>query len=264
MIFTKTEVSHLLPRQLRRWAKRIVMLACLLLLAGSVGATTLLYQNFDNLVSKAETIVIGTVQKTESHNGSGKKIFTFLTLTDIEVILGNNYKKTLVLRLNGGEVDGNKMTVTGSPIFRSNDRVLLFLRGNGKNVVPVVGWTQGVFRIKNDPVTQQDIVTDHEGNRIFGMKENDLIKEHKQHNEGANILGEVSPSNTTAISPGVNEDGSIPTVKGQEAAVNESQPISKEEFIGIIRQRAVQKQKPSLTVETVEIPEVSTEPPSQQ
>ena len=45
---------------------------------------------------------------------------------------------------------------------------MLFLRGNGQYLVPLVGWTQGMFRIaQNDDGTQA--VLDHDGNQVFGL-----------------------------------------------------------------------------------------------
>lgn len=237
----------------------LLMLMCLIFETPTVGATTLLYQNFDDLVSKAEAIVIGTVQKTAPHKGSEKKSHTFVTLTDLQVILGDYHQKTLVLRIQGGEIEGKGMIVVGSPIFKPDDRVLLFLRGNGKNMVPVVGWTQGVFRIIFDSVNQQDVVTDYQGNRLFGINANNLIKEHVKRNGEANILGGDSLSNSATINPGVNEDGSIPTVTDHALAELGSTPMSKKEFIEIIKQWTAQKQKPSIPVESAEIPDLITE-----
>ena len=54
----------------------------------------------------------------------------------------------ITLRFQGGPVPGtpNAMIVEGTPTFDTGDRDVLFVRGNGGAVNPVVGWSQGRVR----------------------------------------------------------------------------------------------------------------------
>lgn len=44
------------------------------------------------------------------------------------------------------------MFIPGVPLFDVGDRDVLFVRGNGGQMVPLVGWQEGRFRIVNDMV----------------------------------------------------------------------------------------------------------------
>ena len=56
---------------------------------------------------------------------------------------------------------------------------MLFLQGNGKQIVPIVGWSQGVFRIEN--LAGRQIVTDSDGNQVLGIVDNTIVKRPAFH-----------------------------------------------------------------------------------
>lgn len=75
------------------------------------------------------------------------------------------------MRLLGGELDGKGMRVAGMPRFKRGEEMILFVRGNGQRVCPVMGWRYGQFRVEqadgggstrvlradSSPVLRQDI-----------------------------------------------------------------------------------------------------------
>ena len=182
----------------------ILMIVC----SAPLSATTLIYKNFDELVSEADAIVSGTVKNIESHYGPGKSIYTFITLKDLRIVNGEYNQDTLGLRIEGGDVNGDRLRVHGAPKFKEGDSILIFLQGNGREEVPIVGWTQGIMRIVIDTTTQQEIITDNDGNRIFGINENNLIKEHRIQNE-EQIIKMNGVSKKGNFSPGVTENGEV-------------------------------------------------------
>jgi hypothetical protein len=177
-------LSFLLVRgqlELLRGAMSVLMLvsACTaLLLAANASGTTVLHKDVDQLVQEAEGIVVGTVRGTESRFGPGQDIYTFVTVDQIELLKGRYHQSSLTLRLEGGQVGNEILDIEGSPHFAAGDKVILFVKGNGKHMVPFVGWTQGVLRIEPDETGVEEI-TDHEGNRVLGLKEGKLLKERK-------------------------------------------------------------------------------------
>jgi len=155
-------------------AMSLTLIATLGLWVSPAGATMVLYESFPDLVEKSEGIVIGTVLAKESRYGADNAIYTFWTLGDLEIVSGVYTNPQLDLRILGGEVNGDQISVLGAPSFAIGERVLLFLRGNGRVPVPLVGWTQGVYRVRPDGA-----VEDHEGNRVFGIQNRRLEKEHR-------------------------------------------------------------------------------------
>lgn len=173
-------------------------------------ATMLLKKNFDSLVQEADGVVLGTVEKVTSSYDANKEIFTFVTLADLDVISGDFAGENFTVRLKGGRIDGEILEIEGSPLFNTGEQVVVFIKGNGKQAVPIVGWTQGVLRVvssKNDQT-----IEDYEGNRIVGIKGGKFQKE--VHNVSETTF--VDPK-TGAI---VSEDLHIYKSDGHETVIS--------------------------------------------
>ena len=234
----------------------MLALACISGIVAPAGATTLIYKNFDDLVTEAEAIVVGTVRQAESHYGPHKDIYTFVTLTDLQVIHGEYKQNALVLRLAGGEIDGVRVVFDGSPKFMSSEKFLIFLQGNGKHLVPIVGWTQGIFRITRDPDSQKDIITDYAGNRIFGVDKNELVKEYRR-TRAVPLEDETGFIKGAAVHPGVMDNGSriipvsVPVYVGDNLNNPNIPSLSASDFISAIRERVAKQRKPRMVVNSV-------------
>jgi hypothetical protein len=231
-------------------AATILALVGLLFVSRPAGATTLIYKNFDDLVSEAEAIVVGTVRQAEAHYGPGKAICTFVTLTDLQVIHGDYKTNAMTLRLEGGIVEGHGQELVGSPIFEQGKRIIIFLNGNGKRAVPIVGWTQGVFRITSDTAATEDMITDYAGNRIFGVENNDLVKEHSRSKETGAEAADTS-------STGITEKGTIPETVSAYPQSPSTEPWSASAFIDAIKDRVASKQKPGSAVNSMSVMDFS-------
>ncbi|HRD68024.1 MAG TPA: hypothetical protein PKY50_17945 [Candidatus Competibacter sp.] len=208
-------------------------------------ATTLLHKNLDDLSAEAENIVVGTVAKTESTYGTDKSIYTFVTIADIDSIKGQAKESELVLRFNGGQVGEDIHEVVGSPYFKTNEKVVLFVRGNGRSLIPLVGWTQGVFRVVADQ-KGGNIVTDNDGNILLGMSGKNLVKEHRFESE-THVLDqgfEIHESDESTGSPGVSDDGQ-PSVQIDQKEMAVKQPLSLNQFVGDIKTRVAAAQSKS-------------------
>ena len=153
------------------------MVASMFMLSAQAGATTLLKKSFDDLVTEADAIVVGTVSDTQAQYGADRKIHTLVTITDLQVVHGDYQESSLTLQLPGGRLENDVMVVHGSPRFAVKDRVVVFVQGNGKQFVPIVGWIQGVFRLELDAKTGRQKVTDHERNPVLEVRGSELIKE---------------------------------------------------------------------------------------
>ncbi|MEK8030847.1 hypothetical protein AACH06_08485 [Ideonella sp. DXS29W] len=214
--------------------------AALLAAMASPGhATVLPYKNVDALVNEADGIVIGTVRSVQASASKPHDVHTYVTLDHLEVLSGRLNAPTLTLRVRGGLVDGRGLHVDGAPSFAPNERVLLFVQGNGKDLVPLVGWGQGMFRLVPDAATGKTKVQDAEGHDIVGMAEG-----HVQRREGDEmdvvLLG--APEMTRARTPkpemhaGQTDDGSPSTTVQVQAMP--ARAMSADRFVAEMRQRA--------------------------
>ena len=122
-------------------------------------ALTVVPRTFAELVGLADWVLIGTVtQVTSAVEAKGERIYTYVTLADLEVIKGEWHDTEYVLRVSGGVVDQRGEVYPGLPQFEEGKRYVLFIQGNFSALFPVVGLHQGVFRVEWDPTRQQTVV----------------------------------------------------------------------------------------------------------
>ena len=122
-------------------------------------ALTAVPRTFAELVGRADWVLIGTVtQITSAVEAKGTRIYTYVTLADLEVIKGAWHDTEYVLRVSGGVVDQRGEVYPGLPQFEEGRRYILFIQGNFSALFPVVGLHQGVFRVEWDPARQQTVV----------------------------------------------------------------------------------------------------------
>jgi hypothetical protein len=139
-------------------------------------ATVLPYKSFEQLVSESEGIVMGTVSSVSvAPAGRFGSLHTFVTIDQVEALSGQVPEGRLTLRLKGG-FDGRRgLHIDGAPTFRQGEWVLLFVQGNGRDLVPFVGWGQGVFRLRSDG-TGRTMVHDADGNEVVGIRAGHVVK----------------------------------------------------------------------------------------
>jgi hypothetical protein len=122
-------------------------------------ALTTVPRTFAELVGLADWVLIGTVARvTSAVEAKGERIYTYVTLADLEMIKGEWHDTEYVLRVSGGVVDQRGEVYPGLPQFEEGKRYVLFIQGNFSALFPVVGLHQGVFRVEWDPVRQQMVV----------------------------------------------------------------------------------------------------------
>ena len=224
-----------------------VTLASVVLLSSSAGATTLLKKNFDDLVTEADAIVVGTVIDTQSHYGADKKIETVVTLADLQVVHGRYEGASLSLQLPGGAVENDIMVVHGAPRFAVRDRVILFVQNNGRQLVPFVGWTQGVFRIETDGATGRQQVLDHERNPVVEVRGSDVVKQQVNAPE-ATIVNGIGKMDAVG-SGGTTDNGTAATAVRSEAAGR--QAIDSASFLLAIGNKVREKQAAGRQVQSI-------------
>ena len=189
---------------------RQLFLTCLLLTwLDYASATTIMLTSFDELVSEADGIVIGTVAETPSRYGPDREIYTFVRLADLELIKGHYGQGTLTVRIQGGEVEGEVLEIVGAPSFTPGDRVVVFLRGNGRYIVPFVGWTQGVYRVTTNSAGIAEVL-DHDGNRVFGIHGTEISKERRFEPAASFVRGPRGVSRSTLPRAGSTSGSEIP------------------------------------------------------
>ncbi len=219
-----------------------LLLAGLASISATSQATTLPYKNLQQLAAEADGIVIGTVRTVQTVALSPGDIHTYVTLQAQDLISGQLNQRELVLKLQGGFDGKQGLQIDGAPQFTAGERVLVFVQGNGRDLVPFVGWSQGVFRIVRDAQSGEDTVLDADHQRVVGLQGLHLLRDAKVHSDvqlhGAPPLALVRQAEVEA-SAGATDDGSPVTEQRASAAPLAALPtLSLQSFISEVRQRA--------------------------
>jgi hypothetical protein len=218
---------------------KLVAGALLSALALAAEATVLRYLNFDQLAEQAEAIVIGTVTLQQvAPVGRPHNLHTYVTLDHLEVLSGQVPEGRLTLRIRGGFDGRNGVHIAGTPEFRQGERVLLFVQGNGRDMVPFVGWGQGVFRLKNN-ATGRSEVHDADDNEVVGIQQGHVMRQQGKKLETA-VVGMPAAARQHAAMPLVSGGHARDGTPAKEVRVQVlPQPaMGAEAFIGEVRKRA--------------------------
>lgn len=192
---------------------RLLALFWVFFWSANVGATVLTPVDEHDLVTKAELIFEGVVTGAQTRLSDRRDPkdaaipFTFVTFKIERVFKGStDTPDSITLRFVGGSVrtgflrlKERSLFVPGVPQFAVGDREILFVRGNGRHVSPLVGWQQGRFR-----VVQEEVFTD--GGREVWLTPEGVLTYGKVHQVGApsarRPLGqskELAPSTTEQL-----------------------------------------------------------------
>lgn len=135
-------------------------------------ATTVIPPSFDDLVSRAEMIIQGSVTDVRSEwtgEGAQRHIMSYVTVKVEDAIKGNP-GASVTLRMLGGTVGAETMQVSDAPKFKVGDRDILFVENNGTQFIPLVGIMHGRFKVKKDE-TGRDAVFTNEGSPVTDINQ---------------------------------------------------------------------------------------------
>jgi len=149
----------------------------LMLLPSLTWAFSSVSRNFNELVTLADTIIIGTVVKQQSNWDDPVAqdfIHTAITFDNIETLKGDTEVSTYTLMVAGGAVPPFVISIPGAPSFVTNKRYALFIKDNNKAIFPLVGVHDGVFIIETSE-NGESIVKNNEGVVVTAIRQNKVV-----------------------------------------------------------------------------------------
>ncbi len=156
---------------MRRAAITLAGCGLLVLTAASAHSTSVLAPTFDELVARADEVVLARVVARQSSwvtSRSGRAIVTDVTFA-IERTLKGETRVQRTLEFLGGTVGDDTLTVAGMPEFRVNDRDVLFVRDSGRPVSPLVGFWYGRFRVVRDAAFGGETIRTFDGRPLASL-----------------------------------------------------------------------------------------------
>jgi hypothetical protein len=187
-------------------------------------ATVVEKKSFNDLVLEAHMVAIGRVTTVESHPTQDHKYaYTYVTVSNLEVLKGSYREPAITLRLDGGQLgDGRTLVIDGMPRFRAGEKVVLFVKGNGQYACPFVGWWQGLLRVEADNQSGKEVVKTSGGHPIQKIDRGDfLIRPKVSQQENADTAGtaDEAQGQRSQGTAGTNADLSLEDLKSQVSAV---------------------------------------------
>jgi hypothetical protein len=126
---------------------------------GLVDSNALVELSLAELVAHANCIVIGLVSSKISQWDAGKEnIYTYVVLAVEERLKGELTSNQIVVKVPGGEIDGEIQFVEDTASFRVGERVLVFLKCDSDGTAAaVIGGRQGKLLIRNGRVINSNL-----------------------------------------------------------------------------------------------------------
>jgi len=191
-----------------RWAFGTTAFCVLVIIAR---ATTVLPPDFDQLVNESDYIIHAVVKSVtaEYRNDTyGTKIITKVALEVREVVAGTPPKE-VVLELLGGRMGDEQMVVEGAPRFKVGDEDVLFVRGNGHTIVPLVAMMHGRYPVMKDAAS---------GRKYMARENQAPLRDTAEISQAMTAsLVPATPGAASAMAPAMTPEDFIQRVK---AAVN--------------------------------------------
>ncbi|MGM0632211.1 MAG: hypothetical protein ACQETO_03455 [Pseudomonadota bacterium] len=141
--------------------KRVFWLAALLMaLPPAAWSSSVVSLAFPEVVESAELVFEGRVESVESRQTGPRRIHTFVRFRVLDVVKGDYSDRSLELRFLGGSVNGRRMRVTDMRLPEVGETGIYFVESMDRPLVhPLVGWSQGHFRVEPDAGGEQRVFT---------------------------------------------------------------------------------------------------------
>lgn len=139
-------------------------------------ATTVIAPSFDRLVDGSDYIVRATVKSVTSDwrdnpDQPGSRYIASRVELDVREVIKGSPPSPLVLDVVGGKVGDRELTVDGAPRFLVGQETILFVKGNGRQIIPLVGMMHGKYDVRKNKKTGREEVLRSDGQPLFNEQE---------------------------------------------------------------------------------------------
>ncbi len=148
----------------------------LLALASMSRATTIIAPDFDRMVGESDCIVRAVVKSVTSEwrdnpDRPGHPYIATLVELEVKQVIKGTPPSPLVLDLVGGRIGDKELTIDGAPRFTVGQESILFVKGNGRQIIPLVGMSHGHYPLRHDKLTGHEQVTRSNGQPLYSEKD---------------------------------------------------------------------------------------------
>ncbi len=139
-------------------------------------ATTVVAPDFERLVHAADYIVRATPKSITSDwrdnpDAPGQRYIGSLVELDVHEVISGAPPSPLVLDLVGGRIGDKELVIDGAPRFVVGEECILFVRGNGRQIIPLVAMKHGHYPVRRDKRTGDAQITRSGGKFLYHVDE---------------------------------------------------------------------------------------------
>lgn len=127
------------------------VLAAALLVASRASATTMVELSLDQMIAESEVVVHGVVVATGTRvviDGEDANPTTIVRVKPLAWLKGDAFAREVVVRERGGTYAGRTLRIEGTPRFRPNEEIVLFLERGPDGELRTYGMVQGKFEVR--------------------------------------------------------------------------------------------------------------------
>lgn len=118
--------------------------------AAPLSASTFLEMSQAELLAVSSTVVEGKVVKVDAFWNDDRTLIYSEALIEVSDWVTGDSPGLVRVRTPGGSLGDYRIDAIGFPTFEPKERLLLFLRPDGDDIMRVTGYRQGQFRIEVD------------------------------------------------------------------------------------------------------------------
>jgi hypothetical protein len=148
-------------KSISRFSHPLIVLSFICLVTASiVDARTVQRLSFDRLISEADLIVRGRVEKIKNQQAADGRSVTTVVTVSVDRQFKGPQVSSVDIEQPGGSIGEMVQAVPGSPEFSSGEDVVLFLKRQRGGTFKIVGGKQGKFTAKIQPQSNNWVVED--------------------------------------------------------------------------------------------------------
>ncbi|MHC4743703.1 MAG: fibronectin type III domain-containing protein, partial [Planctomycetota bacterium] len=198
------------------------------------------YIPFPEVSHTADVIFVGTVVDASPRLGPmGKMIFTDVMFEEIMLIrkkpgVSADVSKSVTLAFAGGQIGDRGVSVSGVPKFEVGQRYVVFSLMDGQPYAnPLIGGSQGLFRVEVDASTGREYPVTPRGSGITSVSEGRLQLTRKLERIDGGVPVET-PTRVTMVPAPQSSKGSLEQAWSRQVDPPDS-ILTLDEFVGEIR-----------------------------
>jgi hypothetical protein len=146
------------PRHPHRGLFALAGLMLALVLPRSLAASVVLPATLDELAAEADLIVHARIARVDTRQAPGTLRVERVVTLDVVRVLKGSPGEALQLVLPGGTYGRYRTVVPGVPEVAEGEEAVLFLRPSPNGATHLLGFSQGIVRVRIDPSTGQRMV----------------------------------------------------------------------------------------------------------